>query len=206
MVPSAVGGNVDRLGALAAGPLAVCALLDAAPRWRRTAAVVLAAPLLYWQVNAPLTDYVSTVSNPAVEASYYDPLIGELHALGVGYGARPVRIEVVPTVDHWEARYVAPAAMIARGWERQLDRYRNPLFYEDGPPTLSSYRTWLAAQAISYVALPRRPARLLGQGRGAGSCARRKRAASCTKCGARSTGGCSPSCIPSRWPSPPQRC
>jgi hypothetical protein len=47
--------------------------------------------------------------------------------------------------------------MIARGWERQLDRYRNPLFYEDGPPTLSSYRMWLAAQAISYVALPDAP-------------------------------------------------
>jgi len=157
VVPSAVGGNVDRLGALAAGPLAVCALLDASPRWRRAAAVVLVAPLLYWQVNAPLTDFVSTRSNPAVEASYYRPLIGELKALGVGYGARPVRIEVVPTVDHWEARYVAPAAMIARGWERQLDRYRNPLFYEEGPIAASTYRLWLAAQAISYVALPDAP-------------------------------------------------
>ncbi len=157
VVPSAVGGNVDRLGALAAGPLAVCALLDASPRWRRTAAVVLVAPLLYWQVNAPLTDFVSTLSNPAVEASYYRPLLGELHALGVGYGARPVRVEVVPTVDHWEARYVAPAAMIARGWERQLDRYRNPLFYEHAPLTASSYRMWLDAQAVSYVALPDAP-------------------------------------------------
>ena len=29
--------------------------------------------------------------------SYYAPLLGELRALGVGYGARPARIEVVPT-------------------------------------------------------------------------------------------------------------
>ncbi len=164
VVPSAVGGNVDRLGALAAGPLAVCALLDADPRWRHVAALVLVAPLLYWQVNAPLTDYVSTVGNPAVNESYYRPLLAELRALGVGYGARPVRIEVVPTVDHWEARYVAPAAMIARGWERQLDRYRNPLFYEDGPVTAQAYRSWLAAQAISFVALPDAPLDYSGKG------------------------------------------
>ena len=54
-------------------------------------------------------------------ASYYTPLIGELHSLGIGYGARPARIEVVATVDHWEARWIAPHVMIARGWERQLD-------------------------------------------------------------------------------------
>ncbi len=44
VVPSAVGGNVDRLGALAAGPIAVCALLDATPRWRHVAALALVAP------------------------------------------------------------------------------------------------------------------------------------------------------------------
>jgi hypothetical protein len=157
LVPSAVGGNVDRLGALAAGPLAMCALLDASPRWRHIAALVLAVPLFYWQVNAPLTDYAATLSNPAVEASYYRPLVAELHALGIGYSGRPARIEVVPTVVHWEARYVAPAVMLARGWERQLDRYRNPLFYSEGPPTAISYREWLDAQAISYVALPDAP-------------------------------------------------
>ncbi len=160
VVPSAVGGNIDRLGALAAGPIAICGLLDAKPRWRHIAALGLIAPLAYWQVNAPVTDYVSTVSNPAVNESYYAPLLAELRRLGVGYGARPARIEVVPTVDHWEARYVAPAAMIARGWERQLDRYRNKLFYEDGPPTplaASTYGAWLAEQAVSYVALPDAP-------------------------------------------------
>jgi hypothetical protein len=157
VVPSAVGGNVDRLGALAAGPIAMCALLEAKPRWRHIAALVLVAPLAYWQVNAPVTDYVSTVSNPAVNESYYAPLLAELRRLGVGYGARPARIEVVPTVDHWEARYVAPAAMIARGWERQLDRYRNPLFYEEGPIAASTYGAWLAEQAVSYVALPDAP-------------------------------------------------
>jgi hypothetical protein len=45
--------------------------------------------------------------------------------------------------------------MIARGWERQLDTDRNGLFYEEGKPlTPVRYQAWLAANAISYVALP----------------------------------------------------
>jgi hypothetical protein len=154
LVPSAVGGNADRLGALATGPVAACALFGAKASWRRWTLLALAAPLLYWQANAPLTDFVSTVGNRGVERSYYAPVIAELSRLGVGYGHSPARIEAVPTVDHWEARYLAPAAMMARGWERQLDRYRNSLFYSSTAPTPAVYRTWLNAQAISFIVLP----------------------------------------------------
>ena len=155
LVPTAVGGNADRLGSLAAGPLAACALLATDSRWRTRLLVVLAPALLYWQVRAPLADYVSTLSNPTVEASYYRPLLRELAKLDVGYGRRPARVEVVPTSDHWEARYVAPAVMIARGWERQLDGYRNALFYSHSQPlTAVRLAAWLHQQAISYVALP----------------------------------------------------
>ncbi len=149
-----MGGNADRLGALAAGPIAACALFGSEQRWRRVALLVLIAPLTYWQANAPVTDFVSTLSNPATGAAYYRPLLGELARLDIGYGRTPARIEVVPTVDHWEARYVAPAVMIARGWERQLDRYRNGLFYGSGALTTGRYERWLSAQGISYVALP----------------------------------------------------
>ena len=154
VLPTAVGGNVDRLGAQVAGPVAALVLASATrARWR--VLLVLAPFLLYWQVTAPVTDFVSTLSNPSVNASYYAPLVGELHTLGVGYGARPARIEVVATADHWEARYVAPHVMIARGWERQLDTYRNSLFYEQSKPlTAARYREWLSANSISYVALP----------------------------------------------------
>ncbi len=107
LIPTAVGGNVDRLGALVAGPIAACVLAGSTPA-RRRALIVLAPFLLYWQANAPVADYISAASDPAVQASYYTPLLGELHTLGVGYSARPARIEVVPTRDHWEARYVAP--------------------------------------------------------------------------------------------------
>jgi hypothetical protein len=157
VVPSAVGGNVDRLGALTAGPVAALALACAS-RGRRRALLVLAPFLLYWQVNAPIADFASTVSNPSLDASFYAPLIGELHTLGVGYGARPARIEVVATADHWEARFVAPVVMLARGWERQLDVYRNGLFYESPTAlTPAGYRAWLSRNAISYVALPDAP-------------------------------------------------
>ena len=157
LIPTAVGGNVDRLGALVGGPVAACVLAGRSPA--RLRALVLLAPLLfYWQATAPVTDFASTLSNPSVNASFYEPLIVELHALGIGYGARPARIEVVATADHWEARYVAPHVMIARGWERQLDTYRNSLFYGAAKPlTAERYRTWLTQNAISYVALPDAP-------------------------------------------------
>ncbi len=155
LLPTAVGGNVDRLGALMAGPIAACALMGGSLRDRRTQLLVLIAPaLLYWQVNAPLADFAAAVSDPAVDASFYRPLLGELSGLGIGYAGRPARIEVVPGVTHWEARWVAPHVMLARGWERQLDRHRNPLFYESADRlTPSRYHRWLVAQGVSYVAL-----------------------------------------------------
>ena len=170
LVPSAVGGNVDRLGALAAGPIAALALAGALTRPRRLLLLVLAPALLYWQSNAPVADFAAAVTDPAANAPYYTPLLGRLQALGIGYGRRPVRIEAVATADHWEARWIAPQAMLARGWERQLDRDRNALFYSSRPPTPASYRAWLAREAVSYVALPDAPldysakaeARLLG--------------------------------------------
>jgi hypothetical protein len=157
LLPTAVGGNADRLGALVAGPLAACVLVDSS-RARQRLLIVLAPFLLYWQANAPLADFAAAAGDPSVDAPYYAPLLGELRALGVGYGARPARIEVVATADHWEARFVAPAVMIARGWERQLDVYRNGLFYDEATPlTAARYRAWLSQNAISYVALPDAP-------------------------------------------------
>jgi hypothetical protein len=156
-VPSAVGGNADRLGALVAGPVAALVLAGGS-RGRRRLLVALAPFLFYWQANAPVADFAAASSDPGVNASYYTPLLSELRTLGVGYGARPARVEVVPTVDHWEARWVAPHVMIARGWERQLDVYRNGLFYEQPQPlTAARYRSWLWQNAISYVALPDAP-------------------------------------------------
>jgi MFS family permease len=171
VVPSAVGGNADRLGALTAGPLLACALVGRrgeqtttaackhSPRaWRSLALIALAPLLLYWQLRAPISDYASAASDPASPSSYYSPLLAELRRLRVGYGERPARVEVVPTRNHMEARWVADRAMIARGWERQLDIARNGIFYERSS-TLGAarYRAWLSQNAISYVALADAP-------------------------------------------------
>jgi hypothetical protein len=170
-VPTAVGSNAERLGALFAGPLAACALLPRHPR----VLAILAPFLLYWQANAPVADFVAAAGDPAVHSAYYAPLLRELGELHVGYSARPARIEVVPVNDHWEARWMAPHIALARGWERQLDDERNALFYDSSAPlTPGRYRAWLSEQAVSYVALPdasldysaREEARLL-RGRGA---------------------------------------
>jgi len=151
-----VGGNAERLGALLAGPLAVLLVAEAPLRSRRMLVLlVLLAPLLYWQANAPVSDFAAAVSDPGTSASYYRPLLAELRTLGVGYGATPARVEVVPLTDHFEARWMAPAVMLARGWERQLDTLRNGLFYDESTPlTAAGYRAWLQREAVSLIALP----------------------------------------------------
>jgi hypothetical protein len=155
---TAVGGNADRLGALAAGPVAALVLLGGPRASRRPLLMLVLAPaLLYWQANAPVVDFLSANSDPAVRSAYFTPLLDELRSLG-GSPARPARIEIVATRDHWEARWAAPHVMLARGWERQLDRYRNALFYEGAAPlTAERYQAWLREQAISFIALPDAP-------------------------------------------------
>jgi hypothetical protein len=160
VLSTSVGANADRLGVLLGAPVTALLLLDGSTIGRRPRLLLAVAPLLlYWQANAPASDFAAAQrDDPATRASYYAPLLGELRALGVGYGRSPARIEVVPLDDHWEARWVAPHVMIARGWERQLDTLRNAVFYEEAKPlTPARYRAWLSAQAISYVALPDAP-------------------------------------------------
>ena len=90
VLPSAVGGNVDRLGALFAGPLAACVLAGAAgARWRARALLVLAPFLLYWQVNAPRR--------------------------GLRLGARPTRRSTPPTTRRCSASCARSASATARG-------------------------------------------------------------------------------------------
>lgn len=165
-IPSAVGGNADRLGSLFAGPLVACALVGRHPAARpsrtgsrRTWALLLLAPaLLYWQLKAPVGDFASALGDAAAQRSYFTPLLAELERLEVGYGERPARIEVVPSRDHAEARWVGAQVSLVRGWERQLDVLRNALFYAgEEEPSAARYERWLRANAVSYVALPDAP-------------------------------------------------
>ena len=66
-------------------------------------------------------------------------------------------MEIPFTDNHWESRWVAPHVPLARGWERQVDRERNALFYDDRPLTAARYRRWLDDNAVRFVALADAP-------------------------------------------------
>ncbi|HLL32781.1 MAG TPA: MFS transporter, partial [Streptomyces sp.] len=78
------------------------------------------------------------------------PLVNELQEVGADKG----RVEVVPARSHREASALAPYINLARGWNRQADMERNPLFYDD---TLNSanYHLWLKRWAVHFVVLPK---------------------------------------------------
>jgi hypothetical protein len=146
VIPSPLGANVARLGALMAAPLA--ALIW----WRRRTALLalLIVPLLYVGWQAPVADVSATAQDPSLSARYYRPLLDFLHAQ-----AGVFRIEIPFTASHWEAYWVAGVGRVplARGWERQLDIGENPLFYR-GRLTAAAYARWLHASAVRYVAVP----------------------------------------------------
>jgi hypothetical protein len=144
-----MGGNVVRLGALFAGPLL------AALTWRtnRRALALLALPLVYWQWIAPVDDWARSAGDASVHERYYDGLLRFLATRDGG----PFRLEIPFTDNHWEARWVAPHVPLARGWERQLDRERNALFYDGRPITARRYRRWLDDNAVRFVALADAP-------------------------------------------------
>jgi hypothetical protein len=144
LVDSPVGGNAVRLGTLTAAPVAFALLW---PR-RRAALAVLALPLAYWVLQPAVRDVLRTQGDPSTAASYHRPLVDWLRE------RQPARVEIPLTQNHGEAEHVAREVPIARGWLRQADLERNPLFYEPGPLSPLDYERWLRENAIAYVALP----------------------------------------------------
>ncbi len=149
-IPSPVGSNVVRLALLFAGALLLAA---AAGRRRAEPRRVLALCLAFalaagWQIFKPVQDLVATAPAAGWQ-SYAKPLVGELKRLKADEG----RVEVVSAQTHFEAAGLAPYVDLARGWNRQLDVERNPIFY-DGKLTAATYHAWLRRWAVDYVVLP----------------------------------------------------
>lgn len=144
-IPTPLGGNVVRLGALFGGPLAALVLL---PRPLVLAAV--AVPLLYWQLQAPVRDVAAVAGDPSTERAYYEPLLAELER-DERTGAAVERVHVPPTLGRWESAYVAERFPLARGWLRQLETDDRELF--DGGLTPQAYAEWLEEHGVSHVAL-----------------------------------------------------
>lgn len=138
LLDTPMGQNAARLPVLL-GPVL---LALGAPRTR--AALVIGAALVYLAWLPAVRAVGEAAGDPSTEAAYYD----EVREVVEGQ-----RTEVVFTRNHWEAAHLAFDAPLARGWERQLDRKLNALFYEDGLDA-ARYRAWLEENAIRYVALP----------------------------------------------------
>jgi hypothetical protein len=141
VVSDPVGSNSVRLVLLFAVPVLVAVARVEPP------ATLLAALAVAWLLPPVLpADFVprDTMSTSGSTRS----LVAELAQRG------PVgRIEVVPMHGHEESTAVAQTVPLARGWLRQLDTARNPLFY-DGSLSAARYLRWLRDSGVSYVALP----------------------------------------------------
>ncbi|MFJ8717926.1 MFS transporter [Streptomyces violaceus] len=150
LISSQIGSNITRLAMLFAGVALVAALPYTVPRGRRWYTVVVAmVGFTVWIGFKTVDDIVHTA--PAASWSReLAPLLNELQEVGAEKG----RVEVVPARSHREAAALAPYVNLARGWMRQADMERNPLFYDD---TLNSanYREWLQRWGVHYVVLPK---------------------------------------------------
>jgi hypothetical protein len=148
VVDTPMGSNIARLGVAFAVPLALMARRRAPAPYVGVVVAVAAA----WLVFAPATEIAKSIDAPETRASYYTPLLEQLHDRVRAQG----RVEVVPSATRWEAVYVAERYPLARGWETQVDRARNALFYGKRL-SAASYLRWLRLNAVDFVALSRAP-------------------------------------------------
>jgi hypothetical protein len=144
LISDPVGSNSVRLVLLFAVPVLV-AVARTEP-----SATLLAVLAVTWLLPPLLpADFVPRDTTSTSQRTR--PLLSELAARG------PVgRIEVVPMHGHDESTDVARTVPLARGWLRQLDTGRDPLFY-DGPLDAVRYLHWLRDNGVSYVVLPSGP-------------------------------------------------
>jgi len=141
-IPALIGSNVARLGELLAGPVLV-GMGDSRRRWLLALALAGAA---VWQVAQPIADLRQ--GNAPPYAPQTAALVRELRLVH----ADTARVEAVPQYGHWESQELSSAVPLARGWERQLDIKRNPLFY-GRVLTPAAYFGWLRSNAVRYVAI-----------------------------------------------------
>ncbi|MFF8192291.1 MFS transporter [Streptomyces bobili] len=150
LISSQIGSNITRLAMLFSGVVLMAALPFAVPRSRKWYAIVLSSLVFVGWIGFKSVDDVYRTTPAASWARELAPLVNELQEVGAEKG----RVEVVPARSHREASALAPYVNLARGWNRQADMERNPLFYDD---TLNSanYREWLKRWAVHFVVVPK---------------------------------------------------
>ncbi|KUM72488.1 MFS transporter [Streptomyces curacoi] len=150
VISSQIGSNITRLAMLFAGAVLVAALPFTVPRSRKWYAGVLALLTFVGWIGYKTVDDIIHAHPDAAWARELAPLVNELQEVG----ARKGRVEVVPARSHREAAALAPYVNLARGWNRQADMKRNPLFY-DGTLNSANYHEWLKRWAVHFVVLPK---------------------------------------------------
>ncbi|MER6731147.1 MFS transporter [Streptomyces puniciscabiei] len=150
LISSQIGSNISRLPMLFAGATLVAALPFTVPKSRKWYAAVLALVGFAGWIGFKSVDDIIHTTPAASWARELAPLVHQLQRAGAEKG----RVEVVPARSHREASALAPYVNLARGWNRQADMERNPLFYDD---TLNSanYHEWLQRWAVHFVVLPK---------------------------------------------------
>jgi hypothetical protein len=146
VVPNPIGGNVIRLGAIFAGPLAAYVCMR---HGMRTILILVAGPLLAWQLWQVPDAIANGGEGRAAHAGYYRALVGYIDRHGGSIG----RVEVPLTRGRWETDYLATTVPLARGWERQVDLAYNRVLYNPRL-TESAYHQWLRDNGVRWVALP----------------------------------------------------
>lgn len=143
-ITSPIGSNAERLALLWGLPV----LLAYSPL-PAFAVALIAVPLIWWP-ERNLGQELRRSGDASASRSFYAPLAAELADRWDGTS----RIEVVDPRTHWSSAYIAERFPLARGWERQVDSARNPIFYGRARLDTASYRRFLDDDAVAWVALP----------------------------------------------------
>ena len=150
VVPSEIGGNVERLR-FAAAPLAVLVLT--LRHWRpRPLALGVLALAIAWNASPLAASYLAGRADVTAEAATWPAAISYLQA----HLEPDFRVEAVDTASHWPAVYLAEAGIpIARGWFRQDDFPQNAVLYSK--LGARAYLGWLRRLGVGYVVLANAP-------------------------------------------------
>jgi hypothetical protein len=143
-VHSPIGANATRIAVLGAAPTMAAAARF--PRRWLIVGVMVASLLPLAQLRNDLARSRAHDSSRAFVAPLRAQLMTEPDV-------HDHRVELLDTATHWPSTYLLPDVALARGWERQTDEARNPIFYGRAPLTAASYRAFLDRNAVDVVAV-----------------------------------------------------
>lgn len=146
-----MGSNAARVAELFGVPLVLTLILTRAWTTNRKLAwgAALLLPLVAWSLWPTFRDIRNAEGDPSTRPGYYLAMERFLRSREGPLG----RVEIPFTASHWESAEVADDFPLARGWQRQLDTERNPIFYE-GLLNPLTYAGWLTENGVRWVALP----------------------------------------------------